>query len=81
VRLNATQVRSNAELHCVFVRACARSQMRDERSQLRERPGIGGSAVDRKYCVRPHCQRLIFLETETTQKLSQTLLQKLTKIK
>jgi hypothetical protein len=55
--------------------------MRDERSQLRERPGIGGSAVDRKYCVRPHCQRLIFLETETTQKLSQTLLQKLTKIK
>jgi hypothetical protein len=27
--------------------ACARKQMRDERSQLRERPGIGGNAFDR----------------------------------
>jgi hypothetical protein len=41
--------------------------MRDERSQLRERPGIGGSAFDRKYCVQSHYRRLIFQETETTQ--------------
>jgi hypothetical protein len=66
VRSFATQVRSNATLHCVFVRgACARTQTRDERSQLRERSGIGGSAFDRKNCVRPHCRRLKFPETET----------------
>jgi hypothetical protein len=45
--------------------ARARTQMRDGRSQLGERPGIGGSAFDRKHYVRPHCQHLIFLETET----------------
>jgi hypothetical protein len=39
---------------------CARTQKRCARTQMRERPGIGGSAFDRKYCVRPHCRRLIF---------------------
>jgi hypothetical protein len=50
----------------------ARTQMRDGRTQTREelarrreRPGIGCSAFDRKYCVRPHCRRLICPGTET----------------
>jgi hypothetical protein len=42
-----------------------RTQMRGARTQMRERPGIGGSAFDRKYCVRPHCRRLICPGTET----------------
>jgi hypothetical protein len=28
-----------------------RTQMRGARTQMRERPGIGGSAFNRKYCV------------------------------
>jgi hypothetical protein len=43
----------------------ARTQARGARTQMRERPGIGGSAFDRKYCVRPHCRRLICPGTET----------------
>jgi hypothetical protein len=43
----------------------AHTQMRGARTQMRERPGIGGSAFDRKYCVRPHCWRLICPGTET----------------
>jgi hypothetical protein len=39
--------------------------MRDGRSQLREHPGIGGNAFDRKHYVRPHYQHLIFPEIET----------------
>jgi hypothetical protein len=64
VRSNATQVRSNVALHCVLSRTCARTQMRNERSQACECSGIGGSAFDCKDCVRPYCWCLIFLETE-----------------
>jgi hypothetical protein len=64
VRSNTTLVRSNVALHCVLLRACAHMQTRNERSQVRERSGIGGSAFDCKYCVRPYCWRLIFPETE-----------------
>jgi hypothetical protein len=66
VRSTATKVRSTAELHCVFVRgACARTQTRDELARKRERSGIGGSAFDRKYCVRPHCLFFEFSRTRT----------------
>jgi hypothetical protein len=78
MRSNVIHVRSNAEEHCVMSGACARTQkrcactqkrcartqMRCARTQMRERPGIGGSAFDRKYCVRPHCRRLIYPGTE-----------------
>jgi hypothetical protein len=60
MRSNVIHVRSNVEEHCVMSGGRARTQRRDGRSQLRERPGIGGSAFDRKNCVRPHCRRLIF---------------------
>jgi hypothetical protein len=33
---------------------------RSARTQVRERSGIGGSAFDRKDCVRPHCLRFEF---------------------
>jgi hypothetical protein len=45
----------------------ARTQARDRRSQVRERPGIGGSAFDRKSCVRPHCRCLIFQKHKQNQ--------------
>jgi hypothetical protein len=64
VRSNATQVRSNVAPHCVLSGACAHTQMRNERSQVCESSGIGGSAFDRKYFIRTYCQRLIFPETE-----------------
>jgi hypothetical protein len=64
VRSNATLVRSNVVLHYVLSGACARTQKRNERSQVRERSGIRGSAFDRKYCVRTYCRRLIFPETK-----------------
>jgi hypothetical protein len=48
VRLNATQVRSNLALHYVLSGTCARTQMCDKHSQVRECSGIGGSAFDRK---------------------------------
>jgi hypothetical protein len=64
VRSNATLVRSNVALHCVLSGACARTQTRNERSQVCEHSGIGGNAFDRKYCIRPYCRRLIFPETE-----------------
>jgi hypothetical protein len=48
VRSNATQVRSSVALHCVLSGTCSYMQMRNERSQARERFGIGGSAFDRK---------------------------------
>jgi hypothetical protein len=60
----ALQVRSNVALHRVLSGACARTQTRNERSQVCERSGIGGSAFDRKYYVRTNCRRLIFPETE-----------------
>jgi hypothetical protein len=52
VRSNATQVHLNVALHCVLSGACARTQTRNERSLVCERSGIGGSAFDRKYCIR-----------------------------
>jgi hypothetical protein len=64
VRSNATLVRSNVALHCILSGACARTQTRNERSQVRERSGIGSSAFDRKDYVRTYCRRLIFPETE-----------------
>lgn len=64
VRSNATLVRSNVALHCVLSGACVRTQTRNERSQVRERSGIGGSAFNYKDCVRMYCRRLIFLETK-----------------
>jgi hypothetical protein len=51
VRSNATLVCSNVALHCALSGACARTQTRNERSQVHEHSGIGGSAFDRKYCV------------------------------
>jgi hypothetical protein len=57
---NTTQVCSNVALHCVLLGACARTQTRNERSQVRECSEIGGSAFDGKYYVRTYCQCLIF---------------------
>jgi hypothetical protein len=45
---NVTLVRSNIALHYVLSGACARTQTRNEHSQVRERSGIGGSAFDYK---------------------------------
>jgi hypothetical protein len=64
VRSNATLVRSNVALHCVLSRACAHTQTHNERSQVRERSRIGGSAFDHKDYVRTYCRRLIFPKTE-----------------
>jgi hypothetical protein len=62
-------VRSNVAAALLFLSgACARTQRRDERSQVRERSGIGGSAFDHKDCVRPHCRHLIFQKPETETK-------------
>jgi hypothetical protein len=60
VRSNATQVRSIVALHCFLARARACTHMHNERSEVRERSGIGDSVFDRKNCVRLHCRRLIF---------------------
>jgi hypothetical protein len=59
---------SHAEARCSHAGArcartqkrCARTQKRCARTQMRERPGRGSSAFDRKNCVRPHCRCLIF---------------------
>jgi hypothetical protein len=40
---NVTQVRSNVALHCFLLGTCTRTQTRNERSQVRERYGIGDS--------------------------------------
>jgi hypothetical protein len=48
VRSNATQVHSNVALHCFLSGTCACMQTRNERSQVRERYGIGPSVFDRK---------------------------------
>jgi hypothetical protein len=46
----------------------ARTQTRSERSQVRERLRIGSCAFDHKFCVRPHCRRLIFQKPEQKAK-------------
>jgi hypothetical protein len=70
VRTHQSRVRTQ---NCTasLSRGRARTQRRDGRSQLRERPGIGGSAFDRKNYVRPHCRRLIFQNRTETKKNKQ----------
>jgi hypothetical protein len=46
-------------------RGCARTQTRDELARRRARSGIGGSAFDRKDCVRPHCLFFEFSRNRT----------------
>jgi hypothetical protein len=64
-----TQMRDGRmQMREVLVRRCARcshADARGARTQMRECLGIGGSAFDRKHCVRRHCRRLICPGTET----------------
>jgi hypothetical protein len=57
-------VRSHAEV----CHACERTQRCVRRAQVCRHSGIGGSTFDRKNCVRPHCQRLIFQKLNRNQK-------------
>jgi hypothetical protein len=65
VQTNTGKFKRRAALH-----SCQGLELhaREGRSQVRERSGIGGSAFDRKFCVRPHCRCLIFQEVEQKAK-------------
>jgi hypothetical protein len=65
-RNSGTFDRNTALLLCQ--RGCARTQTRDELVRRRARSRIGGSAFDRKNCVRPHCLHFEFSKNRQNAK-------------